>query len=137
MVARYILDTNICIYIRSRRPPELRGRLQRLEPGEAVLSVITYGELIFGVERSRGRDIALRQLADLATAIPVLSLPDAAATAYGRVRATLERSGQIIGSNDLWIAAHALAADLVLITNNEREFGRVAGLKIENWTSTA
>lgn len=133
MAARYILDTDICIYIRSRKPPELRSRLARLEPGEAVLSVITYGELRFGVEKSRNHELALRQLVDLAAAIPVLSLPEDAAETYGRIRAALERRGQVIGNNDLWIAAHAIAAELVLVTNNEREFSRIADLRLENW----
>jgi tRNA(fMet)-specific endonuclease VapC len=131
MPARFLLDTNICIYIRSRRPPAIRVRFESLEPGEAALSVITYGELLFGAEKSVDR--ARRQLADLAGAIAVLPLPDGAAQAYGVIRASLETKGRMIGNNDLWIAAHARAAGLVLVTNNEREFRRVPGLKIENW----
>lgn len=133
MAARYLLDTNICIYIRSRRPPTIRARFEKLVPGEAVLSVITFGELLFGAEKSEDRAASVRRLTELSTAIPVLSLPDDAAHEYGAIRASLEREGRVIGNNDLWIAAHARAANLVLITNNEREFGRVPGLKIENW----
>ncbi|HEX4160103.1 MAG TPA: type II toxin-antitoxin system VapC family toxin [Rhizomicrobium sp.] len=133
MAGRYILDTNICIYIRSRRLPHIRARFERLEPGEAALSVITYGELLYGAEKTANRASAMRQLEELATAIPVLSLPDSAAESYGAIRAELEKKGHMIGNNDLWIAAHVRAAGLTLVTNNEREFRRVPGLKIENW----
>jgi tRNA(fMet)-specific endonuclease VapC len=135
MPARFLLDTNICIYIRSRRPPDIRARFEKLKPGEAALSVITYGELLFGAEKSKDRALSMKRLAELATAIPVLSLPDDAATAYGLIRADLEKKGRMIGNNDLWIAAHARASGLVLVTNNEREFRRVAGLTIENWAA--
>jgi tRNA(fMet)-specific endonuclease VapC len=131
--ARYILDTDICIYIRSKKPAALRARLAKLAPGEAVLSVITYGELRFGVEKSRDRELSLRKLTALAAAIPVLSLPEGAAETYGRIRAALEKAGRMIGGNDLWIAAHAIATELVLVTNNEREFSRIADLRLENW----
>jgi tRNA(fMet)-specific endonuclease VapC len=133
MPARFLLDTNICIYIRARRPANIRARFERLEPGEAVLSVITYGELLYGAETSEDRALSMRRLAELAGAIPVLSLPDGAAAAYGVIRAGLETKGRMIGNNDLWIAAHARTSGLILVTNYEREFRRVPGLKIENW----
>ena len=133
MTLRYILDTNIFIYIRSRRPPHIRARFERLDPGEAAMSVITYGELLYGAEKSAERTLAIRRLEEFAAVIPVLSLPDSAAVAYGTIRAQLEKKGHMIGNNDLWIAAHVRAADLTLVTNNEREFRRVTGLKIENW----
>ena len=135
MPERYLLDTNICIYIRARRPPAIRARFEKLEPGEAALSVITYGELLFGAEKSEDRPLSMRRLAELSSAIPVLSLPDGAAQTYGAIRAALEPKGRMIGNNDLWIAAHARASGLVLVTNNEREFRRVPGLKIENWAA--
>lgn len=133
MQPRYLLDTNICIYIRRHRPPEVLARFQKLKPGEAVISVITYGELRFGAERSQRRVEATRQLEELAALMPVLPLPQQAAVAYGAIRATLEARGEIIGNNDLWIAAHAKSAALTLVTNNEREFRRVKGLKVRNW----
>jgi tRNA(fMet)-specific endonuclease VapC len=133
MDARFLLDTNICIYIRRQRPPEVLARFERLKPGEAVLSVITYGELIYGVEKSQSREQATRQLAELAGLVPVMELPLQAGQFYGAIRATLEARGEIIGNNDLWIAAHAKAAGLILVTNNEREFRRIQGLKIQNW----
>jgi tRNA(fMet)-specific endonuclease VapC len=133
MPTRYLLDTDICIYIRSRRPHRVRARFAKLAPGEAALSIITYGELLVGAEKSDDRASSMKRLEELASAIPVLSLPDAAANAYGAIRAALEMKGEKIGNNDLWIAAHARASGLVLVTNNESEFRRVPGLKVENW----
>src|SRR5687768_8008743 len=133
MAARFLLDTNICIYIRQRRPPEVLARFERLNAGEAALSVITYGELLYGAAKSRQHQAAAARLEELVAFLPVLLLPERAAHEYGEIRATLEARGETIGGNDLWIAAHARAADLVLVTNNEREFKRVPGLKVQNW----
>jgi tRNA(fMet)-specific endonuclease VapC len=133
MEARYLLDTNICIYIRRKKPEEVLRRFRTLRTGEAVLSVITFGELVYGAEKSAQRGAALVVLRELAQVLPVQSLPETAAESYGTIRAELERKGEMIGNNDLWIAAHAKAADLVLVTNNEREFRRVRGLKVQNW----
>ncbi len=134
MEPRYLLDTNICIYIRQKRPEEVLRRFRKLRPGEAVLSVITYGELLYGAAKSEQRVRAIEQLHELVRVLPALSLPEAAAEAYGTIRAELELKGEMIGNNDLWIAAHALAAGLILVTNNEKEFRRVRRLKVQNWT---
>ena len=80
------------------------------------------------------RETAIRQLEELVSLLPVLPLPADAARSYGALRADLETYGRVIGNNDLWIAAHAKAAKLILVTNNEREFQRVSGLEIQNWT---
>jgi tRNA(fMet)-specific endonuclease VapC len=133
MDARFLLDTNICIYIRRRRPPGLLARFERLKLGEAVLSVITYGELIYGLEKSQFREQATKQLAELAGLVPIMELPPQAGQFYGAIRASLEARGELIGNNDLWIAAHAKAAGLTVVTNNEREFRRIQGLKMQNW----
>jgi len=133
MTARYMLDTNICIYIGRKRPPHLLARFEDLEPGEAVVSVITWGELRYGAEKSEQRDNVLRLLDEFSALVPVAPLPAAAGKSYGAVRAAVEDKGVPIGNNDLWIAAHALVDDLTLITNNEREFKRVQGLRLENW----
>jgi tRNA(fMet)-specific endonuclease VapC len=135
MEPRYLLDTNICIYIRQEKPEKVRARFRTLRAGEAVLSVITYGELFYGVQRSLRRTAALEQLRELIHWLPVFSLPETAAGAYGAIRADLAARGQMIGNNDLWIAAHAIAARLSLVTNNEQEFRRVRGLKIQNWAA--
>jgi tRNA(fMet)-specific endonuclease VapC len=133
MEVRYLLDTNICIYIRQKRPAEVLRRFRKLRPGEAVLSLITYGELLYGAAKSEQRVAALEQLRELVNWLPALSLPETAAEEYGTIRAELESKGQTIGNNDLWIAAHAVVAGLTLVTNNERAFRRVRGLKIQNW----
>ena len=133
MAARYLLDTNICIYIQRQRPPAVLEKFRKLKPGEAVISVITWGELAYGAEKSRQRDNVLALLEELATMLPVMPLPEAAGQTYGAIRAALEVKGEPIGNNDLWIAAHAKAAGLIVVTNNEREFRRVPGLQVRNW----
>jgi len=133
MPARYMLDTNICIHIRQKRPPEILNRFRSLRCGEAVISVITFGELRYGAEKSRQRERAIAILDELVRLIPVQPMPLDAALAYGSIRASLESRGEVIGNNDLWIAAHARTAELTLVTNNEREFQRVPGLSVENW----
>ena len=135
MEPRYLLDTNICIYIRKERPEEVLRRFRKLRPGEAVLSVITYGELLYGAVKSEQRVTAMERLRELLILLPALALPETAAEAYGRIRAELESKGEMIGNNDLWIAAHAVAAGLILVTNNEREFRRVRELKVQNWAT--
>jgi tRNA(fMet)-specific endonuclease VapC len=130
---RFLLDTNICIYIRQKRPEEVLRRFRNLRAGEAAISVITYGELVFGATKSQQRIAALERLAELLNWLPALALPENAGQAYGTMRADLAARGQMIGNNDLWIASHALAAELTLVTNNEKEFRRVRGLKVQNW----
>src|SRR5260370_13670905 len=132
MDARFVLDTNIGIYSRRKKAEEVLRRFRTLKAGEAALSVITFGELVYGAEKSAQRATALELLRELARVLPVMGLPETAADAYGTIRAELERKGQMIGNNDLWIAAHAKAAGLTLVTNNEREFRRVRGLKAED-----
>jgi tRNA(fMet)-specific endonuclease VapC len=130
---RFLLDTNICIYIRQKRPEGILRRFRNLRAGEAAISVITYGELILGATKSQQRTAALERLAELLNWLPALPLPENAGEAYGGMRADLAARGQMIGNNDLWIASHALAAELTLVTNNEKEFRRVRGLKLQNW----
>jgi tRNA(fMet)-specific endonuclease VapC len=130
---RHLLDTNICIYIAKARPPAVARRFARAEVGTLAMSAITWGELCFGAERSRSVDQARAALASFAAVVPPRALPAAAGDHYGRVRAELASRGQPIGNNDLWIAAHALAEDLILVTHNTREFKRVPGLKLEDW----
>jgi tRNA(fMet)-specific endonuclease VapC len=136
MSARFLLDTNICIDIRRRRPPEVLERFGKLKLGDAALSVVTYGELIYGAQKSARREEATLLLQELTTFLHILPLPADAAQHYGAIRASLERRGETIGGNDLWIAAHALSQDLVLVTDNAREFSRVDGLEVQNWAAT-
>jgi len=135
MALRYLLDTNICIYIARQRPPAVEKRLTRLAPGTVGMSLITFGELRFGAEKSVQRSSALATLGRLIELIPVLEPETAVGERYGTLRARLERAGTPIGNNDLWIAAHALALAVTLVTNNTREFGRVPKLKLENWAA--
>jgi tRNA(fMet)-specific endonuclease VapC len=134
MRRRYMLDTDICIYLATNRYPQVTARFERLKPEQPVMSAITYGELQYGANKSTERSRALSQLAELIQDIPVESISSSAAQAYGEIRATLEKQGQVIGNNDIWIAAHAMALDVTLATNNDREFLRVIGLSVENWT---
>jgi tRNA(fMet)-specific endonuclease VapC len=130
---RYLLDTNICIYIAKRKPPEVLARFESLSEGEVAMSLITFGELRYGANRSANAIKALETIEQLATAIPVVTPDLMVATHYGDIRARLTVAGTPIGNNDLWIAAHARSADLILVTNNVAEFRRVPGLRIENW----
>ena len=132
MPTRYLLDTNICIYIQRQKPEEILARLERIKPGDAALSVITLGELLYGAEICQQRKKALPLLEEFRTFIPVLPIPENAGNNYGVIRAILESKGKPIGNNDLWIAAHARSASLTLVTGNEREFRRVPGLKVQN-----
>jgi tRNA(fMet)-specific endonuclease VapC len=133
----YMLDTNICIYIRRARPRSVLERFAEIGSDRAVISVVTYGELRVGAEKGdqRARDLAV--LDELVTRLRVDAMPIEAGIHYGMIRADLEQRGERIGNNDLWIAAHARAADMTLVTNNEREFRRVPGLRIENWVQPA
>ncbi len=133
MEPRFLLDTNVLIYVRSKKPEKVERRVLSLIPGEAALSVITFGELLYGAAKAPKPDEAVRRLREFTEFLPVLELPTSAGEEYGAIRAELESKGEVIGGNDLWIAAHAKAAGLTLVTNNEREFRRVRGLKIQNW----
>jgi tRNA(fMet)-specific endonuclease VapC len=132
--SRYLLDTDTFVYIRRGRPEKARARFRRLQVGEAVMSVITYGELIYGIAKKKVGPEPFLRLEELTQIVRVIPLMPETATVYGAIRAGLSARGEMIGGNDLWIAAHAVASKLVLVTNNEREFRRVPDLKIENWT---
>lgn len=128
-----MLDSNVIIDLIRGRTPPVTDRFLYLQPGEAVISVIVHGELLLGVEKSERKQQNAVITQAILRDISVIPLTASCARHYAIHRAALELSGQMIGNNDLWIAAHALAEDLTLITRNEREFRRVSGLKIENW----
>jgi tRNA(fMet)-specific endonuclease VapC len=132
MSALLLLDTNICIYVMNRRPPELLLRFEQAQAHLAI-STITLAELRFGAANSRQPAHNHAQIDQFCQYIDVLDFSAEAARHYGDIRATLKQQGQLIGDNDLLIAAHALALDATLVTNNTREFERVYGLKLENW----
>ena len=129
---RYMLDTNICIYVLRHQYPELRERLDRHAESLAVSSVVL-SELYFGAENSSRPDENHRVIESFAARLMVLPFDTPAAFHSGRVRAELKRDGQPIGAYDLMIAGHARSTGLTLVTNNEREFCRVRGLLVENW----
>ncbi len=131
---KYILDTNICIYIIKKKPEQVLKRLMKHHPTEIGISVITYFELIYGANKSQNPEKNNKALKDFISAFDVLPWTESDADTAGRIRATLEKSGKTIGPFDLQIAGQASANNLILVTNNEKEFVRVKGLKIENWT---
>ena len=130
---KYLLDTNICIYLIKRQPPEVLGRLREAGAGETALSSITVSERYFGAAKSGFPNKNRAALETFLLPFAVLSYDKAAVAVYGQLRADLERTGTPIGSLDLMIAAHAISPDLVLVTNNVREFWRVRGLSVDKW----
>jgi tRNA(fMet)-specific endonuclease VapC len=130
----YLLDSNMVIYFRRKRSEAIKRRFAQLQPGEAAISVIAYGELLYGAMKSSHPASAIESLHNLIQELSPLPLPESAGETYGFIRADLAARGEIIGNNNLWIAAHALAAELTLVTNNEKEFRRVRGLKVQNWS---
>jgi len=130
---KYMLDTNLVIYVIKRRPQSLR-RVFNQHVGQMCISTITFAELMHGVEKSTVPDQNLRNVEDFISRLEVLPYDSDAAVHYGDIRADLERKGTTIGVNDLHIAGHARSNGLVLVTNNTREFERVEGLRIIDWT---
>lgn len=131
---KYMLDTNICIYTIKHKPPEVIKNFLRHNPDEMCISSITYAELMHGVEKSQSVERNRMAITLFLSAITILPFNQYAAEEYGKVRAELERKGTSIGSMDMLIAGHARAEELVLVTNNTREFFRVENLEVEDWT---
>ncbi len=131
---KYMLDTNIVIYVIKRRPLEISETFNRCA-GQMCISSITFAELMHGAEKSSRPEHNLRQVEDFISRLEVLDYGRKAALHYGDIRADLERRGTTIGVNDLHIAGHARSEGLTLVTSNLREFERVAGLRLENWVS--
>ena len=129
---KYLLDTNIAIYVIKRRPVEVRG-LFNDNAGRMAMSAITLGELFHGAEKSARVAQNLAVVEEFASLLEVLPYSAKAAQHYGAIRAALEKAGKPIGVNDLHIAAHARSEGLVLVTNNLTEFARVPGLVAQNW----
>ncbi len=130
----FLLDTDIASYIMKRSEPEVLKRLQRVRIGDVGISSITKSELEFGVEISPRRPQDRAALDEFLRHVEVLDYPGDAAGHYAQIRADLKARGTMIGANDLFIAAHARCLGMTLVTNNTREFERVTGLKIENWS---
>jgi tRNA(fMet)-specific endonuclease VapC len=130
---KYLLDTNICIYIMNKRPAKVINKFKQREVGEIGLSSITVSELQYGVAKSNQRELNRQRLNEFIAPLDILTYDELAAEAYGNIRIQLEKSGQPIGPLDTLIAAHALSRNLILVTNNETEFQRVKNLKVVNW----
>ena len=129
----YMLDTNICIYILKNNDERLINKFRLYSFGDIGISSIVYSELIYGVEKSLKRDANMKNLLKFLSSIKIYDYDVGASNEYGIIRNKLEREGDVIGSMDLLIAAHAKSLAVILVTNNENEFKRVAGLKVENW----
>ena len=130
---KYMLDTNILIYTIKNRPKKVREAFKR-NADYLSMSSVTLGELIYGAERSAQVARNLQDVEGLAARMDVVSFDDKAAAHFGQLRAELVNAGKTIGPYDLMIAGHARSLGLILVTNNMREFKRVPGLRVENWT---
>lgn len=130
----YMFDTNICIYLIIKRSDALLNRMRVFRTGEIGVSVMTVAELQYGVSESASKERNQAALEAFLLPLDIAEFTVEAAVVYGQVRAGLERQGRPIGPLDTMIAAHALSLDVPLITNNTREFERVEGLRLEDWT---
>lgn len=128
-----MLDTNICIYLIKRKPVTVVERLRSYKTGDVAVSSISVAELKYGACKSSHPDRNLLALAEFLLPLEVVAFGEEAAGHYGDIRNHLEKGGNVIGSMDLLIAAHARSLSLTLVSNNLREFQRVPGLRVENW----
>lgn len=133
---KFLLDTNICIYIIKKKPERVIKRFLKMKPDTIGVSSITVSELYYGVSKSSKPNENAVALEQFLLPLVVISFNKDDAIAYGNLREKLERSGNIIGSMDMLIGAQALNRDLILVTNNEKEFSRIEGLSLENWVKT-
>ena len=130
---KYMLDTNICIYIIKHRPEKVIRKFMEHDQDDICISAITYAELVHGVEKSQAKEKNRVALMVFLSGIQIVPLDDLAAQSYGEIKADLQKKGTPIGPMDTLIAAHAKALNLTLVTNNTKEFSRVDGLELENW----
>lgn len=129
----YMLDTNICGYIIRNKPEYIKEKLKSIETKhDIVLSSVVVAELLYGAKKKDSEKLT-RLVLSFVDNFTIFDFDNTASNEYANIRVSLEKTGNIIGSNDLFIAAHAKAKDAVLVTNNTKEFERVENLKIENW----
>ncbi len=131
----YLIDTNICIYIMNNRPQEVIQKCRSVGVGNVYISSITTSELCYGVSKSQKVEENTKRLEEFLKPFTITSYSEKASYFYGKIRAQLEKQGNIIGPLDMLIAAHALSKDLTLVTNNIKEFSRIKTLKLENWVA--
>lgn len=129
----YLLDTNICIYIIKKKPESVLEKFELIDPDEIAVSMITVAELYFGARKSIFPEKNLNALDKFFLSFNLFDFDIAASMSYSIIRADLELKGTPIGPLDTLIAAHAISLNCTLVTNNQREFNRIAGLRIENW----
>lgn len=132
---KYLLDTNIVIYVLKRRPKEVL-EIFNTNASRMAISSITLSELIYGAEKSPNVDKNLEAIEEFISHLEVLPYDAKASQHYGQIKAALEKRGEIIGENDIHIAAHTISQGLILVTNNLREFKRVPNLALENWVDS-
>ena len=130
---RYLLDTNICIYLIKKRPTEVLEQFRKHSPQDVAISTITLFELQYGIEKSRYRQRSESALVKFLLPLNLVDLDRSAAMEAAAIRAELEKEGRPIGPYDLLIAGLAISRDMVLVSNNTKEFERIVGLDIENW----
>ena len=130
---RYMLDTNICIYVIKSNPEKVFKKLQTIHPEDVCISSVTYAELVHGVEKSIAVEKNRLALSMLLANMEILDFDVDAADCYGKIRAGLEKNGTPIGPLDMMIAGHAQSLGYTVVTNNVKEFSRVSALRIENW----
>ena len=132
-MSKYLLDTNICIYIIKNKPKTVKEKFESLSIGDVCISSVTVSELVYGAYKSQKIEQNLKTLEKFFLPLEVVDFDYKASYEYGKIRADLEKRGRIIGQLDMQIAGVALANDMILVTNNTKEFERVASLKLENW----
>jgi tRNA(fMet)-specific endonuclease VapC len=130
---KYMLDTNICIYIIKKKPEDVFTSFSKFKPGDICISSITLAELEYGVSKSMYKMRNKIALTGFLAPLSILPFSENAARVFGEIRAGLEREGRVIGGYDMLIAAHALSEGLILVTNNISEFERISQLLVENW----
>ena len=131
---KYMLDTNICIYAIKHKPDTVIRKILSHDPEELCISAITYAELMHGVEKSMAVERNRIAMSLFLSPITILQFDERAAEEYGRIKAELEKKGTPIGPMDTLIASHAKSRGLIIVTNNTREFNRVVGVTVEDWT---
>ena len=130
---KYLIDTNICIYIMNNHPPEVLERFRETGVGEVGISSISVSELYYGAYKSGRAEQNIKRVEEFLYPFEILTYDESASREYGKIRSYLEKSGRIIGPLDMLIAAHALSRGLIIVTNNIGEFSRIKALRVENW----
>jgi tRNA(fMet)-specific endonuclease VapC len=131
---KYLLDTNICVYLIKQKPEKVLRHFKAHSVGDIGISCVTLAELRFGVEKSRQVENNREALDDFILPLEIADFDEKAAESYGKVRAQLEKEGKPVGSMDMMIGAHALGLGVTLVTNNTREFRQIKNLKVVDWS---